>query len=182
MYSDLPSPRCLLILKAWPPEAPSAICSCVLLCSSRFWGGNFSEAGNHVFACLRAVPGAKGPWFGWGPRDAPAIADVCWSWESTARKLLWELPPLARMLLNPWHLLGWAWREGSSSRLIWSGWKQGSRGRKREGMARGASQESLLLSWEYCWDLLRLLAPSKRPPRVLWEWASSLHHVVFAGR
>lgn len=51
---------------------------------SGFWGGNFSKAGNHVFACLHAVPGAKGPWFGQGPWDALVIADVCWSWESTA--------------------------------------------------------------------------------------------------
>lgn len=51
---------------------------------SGFWGGNFSEAGNHVFACLHTTPGAKGPWFGQGPWDALVIADVCRSWESTA--------------------------------------------------------------------------------------------------
>lgn len=53
MYSDLPSPRCLLILKAWPPEAPSAICSCVLLRRLSFLGREFLRGRK---PCLRMPP------------------------------------------------------------------------------------------------------------------------------
>lgn len=103
---------------------------------SRFWGGNFSEAGNHVFTCLQPAPRAKGPWFWRGVQDAPAFADVFWSREAALKA-----PAASASGVKSWHLL--LGREGGE----WLEVQQPGRvERGTVGQEEGEQQESVELS------------------------------------